>query len=132
MTNKEMTRRENRTAENQPAETPKQLVAPAIDVLENGDEYLLIADLPGVQPGDLHCEIHNGELTLRAPASAFGTGVDLFSGSSTGYEYARRFRVPSGVAADKINAKLNNGVLELHIPKEEAKKPRTIPVSVSA
>src|SRR5262245_12997725 len=110
MTTKEMTQRENRKPDAQTAETPRQLVPPAIDILENGDEYLLVADLPGVKASDMQCELHNGELTLRAPTSAFGVGLDLFSGSRTGYAYARRFRVPAGIAADKIRAELNNGV----------------------
>jgi HSP20 family protein len=125
MTTKEMTRRE----ENQ-VDTTRQVLTPPVDILENEHEYLVISDLPGVKPEDVKVELHNGELTIRAPAS-FGAGVDLISGGRAGYEYARRFRVPAGIAGDKVAAKLNLGVLELRIPKEEARKPRQIEVRAS-
>lgn len=105
----------------------RQTIAPQVDVLENEQEYLVLADLPGASPDQVQIELHDGELTLRAP-KAQQDGKDLMSGGRASYEYARRFRVPSGVQADKIEAKLNLGVLELHIPKEEAKKPRQIQV----
>jgi HSP20 family protein len=118
MTTKELT--------NQKEET-RQMITPAVDILENDNEYLVISDMPGAQANNVHVELHNGELTIRAPISN-GAGVDLFSGGRAAYEYGRRFRVPSGVVGDKIAAKLTNGVLELRIPKEEARKPRQIQV----
>lgn len=122
MTTKMMT-----TQQNEKQAPTKQAIAPAVDVLENDTEYLVISDLPGVRAEDVQVELNNGELLIRAPAS-FDAGRDLISGGSASYEYARRFRIPSGVQGDKIAAQLTNGVLELHIPKEEAKKPRQIQV----
>lgn len=104
-------------------------LTPPVDVLENAEEYLLIVDIPGADAEQMKIELHNGELSLRAPVS--GRGIDLFSGGRTNYEHARRFRAPAGIQGDKIRAELKNGVLELHLPKEEAKKPRQIPVSSS-
>jgi HSP20 family protein len=105
------------------------MIPPSMDVLENENEYLLIADVPGASAQDVQIELHNGELTLRAAVQ--GSGVDLFSGGRTGYEYARRFHIPSGIDTEKVAAKMNNGVLELRIPKAAEKKPRQIPVTVS-
>jgi HSP20 family molecular chaperone IbpA len=42
--------------------------------------------------------------------------------------FERRFAVPNGIDASKINAELKDGVLKLHLPKSEAVKPRQIPV----
>jgi HSP20 family molecular chaperone IbpA len=109
-------------------ETAIQQLTPPVDVLENTEEYLLMLDIPGASAEGMKIELHNGELTIRAPIS--GRGVDLFSGNATGYEHARRFRAPAGIQGDKIRAELNSGVLKLHLPKEEAKKPRQIPVAV--
>jgi HSP20 family protein len=135
MTTKEMTTRENNQLDVRSKEHPsreeqnRQVIAPLCDVLENQDEYLLKADLPGVRSDDVHVELHNGELTLRAPRN--GAGFDLFSGEKTEYEYVRRFRVPGGISGDNIRAELKAGVLNLHIPKEETKKPRQIPVNAA-
>ena len=123
MTNKEMTT-------TKATEPTRQMITPPVDVLENDAEYLLIADLPGAKTDDVHVEWHNGELTIRAPIS-FGAGIDLVSGANAGYEYGRRFHIPAGIAGDRIAAELTNGVLKLHVPKEEAKKPRQIRVSAA-
>jgi HSP20 family molecular chaperone IbpA len=126
MTTKTMTKTDNSQLEKK--ETTRQVIAPAVDVLENENEYLLISDVPGVKAEDVQIDWHNGELTIRAPATFGGAGVDLVSGGGARYEYARRFRIPAGIAQDKITAELTNGVLKLHVPKEEARKPRQIPV----
>lgn len=129
MSNKDLSK-QNRSLEkrdNAGVEQP-QLIAPPCDIFENKDEYLVVADIPGVKSADVKLEFHNGELTLHALRTPFGDGVDLFSGERTQYAYARRFRVPAGVQGDAIRADFKEGVLALHIPKEEIKKPRQIPV----
>src|SRR5688572_11124449 len=129
MTNKDIARRDQENQElAQQAE--KQMIPPAMDVLENDNEYLLIADVPGVTAKDVQIELHNGELTIRA-AVGRGFGVDLFSGGRTTCEYARRFHIPSGIELDKVGAELNSGVLKLRIPKSAERKPRQIPVNVA-
>jgi HSP20 family molecular chaperone IbpA len=131
MTTKEMTKQDPQALESarEPRDESRQVIAPLCDILENDDEFLVLADMPGVAPNDVAIEFKNGELSLRAPRK--GAGVDLFSGRKTSYEYERRFRVPAGVVGDKIDAALKNGVLTLRLPKEEARKPRQIPVKAA-
>lgn len=128
-TQKDLTRKAAVTQpeQQQKGEEQRHLIAPPVDVLENENEYLLIADVPGASPDEVKIELHNGELTLRAPTS-YEHGVDLFSGTRAQYEYARRFRVPNGIDADQVKAELNFGVLRLHLPKGQAAKPRQITV----
>jgi HSP20 family molecular chaperone IbpA len=103
-------------------------VAPACDVYESKDEILVVADVPGVTDDTLNVNLDNGELTVLARRE-----VSARDGSFAGVEYPdcefrRRFAVPGGIDANKINAELKNGVLWLHLPKSEERKPRQIAV----
>ena len=100
--------------------TERQAFAPPVDIFENKDEILILADLPGVTPADLSVNLDKEQLTIaarRAPA-----GEEAF-------DYRRTFVVPRGIDADKISASLQNGVLRLALPKPAALKPRQIAVT---
>jgi HSP20 family protein len=102
-------------------------LAPAVDVYENADEILLVADLPGVASDALKVDLDNGELLLEATRTGDSEGrmVESEYGDCT---FQRRFALPAGIDAAKVAADLRNGVLELHLPKAEALKPRRIEV----
>ena len=106
------------------ATTDRPAIAPAVDVYENKEELLLVADVPGVLKDDLAVHFEKGQLTLEAKRTA-ATG-----GDARGFDYRRSFLVPQGIDADKIVAELQNGVLEVHLPKAAALKPRSIPISM--
>ena len=103
-------------------------VTPACDIYENKEEILLIADLPGATPELLSIHLDKGELSLEAKREVNAQPSSTAMTEYTDYEFKRRFVVPTGINADKISAQLKNGVLELHLPKSEALKPREIAV----
>ncbi len=111
-----------------PAEVTRRVTyTPRVDILENEEELLLFADLPGVCEDDVDIRFENGELTLharRAPTQV--TGQWLWE-NETG-DFFRAFRISEQVDASKIWAELKHGVLTLHLPKVEAAKPRKITV----
>jgi HSP20 family protein len=99
-------------------------VPPPVDIYENADEILVVADVPGARTDGIMVRLEKNELYLHArrdedsgPRSA-GTGVD----------YTRTFVVPPGIAADGITAEMTAGVLRIHLPKDETAKPRKIAV----
>ncbi|MDH5483872.1 MAG: Hsp20/alpha crystallin family protein [Gammaproteobacteria bacterium] len=104
---------------------------PAVDIKEENDRYLLIADIPGVDPKDIDIHMENGVLTIK------GERESEKKTEREGYKriernhgvFYRRFTMPEGVNADAIEAKNNNGVLTVSIPKQEAAQPRKITVS---
>lgn len=102
-------------------------VAPAVDVYENPDEFLLRADLPGIEQEQLEINLADGELTVEASQSELEGGT-MLRFEAPACHYQRRFTVPNGVDAGRVSAELKNGVLELHLPKSEAIKPRKIAV----
>lgn len=96
-------------------------VLPAVDIFENKDELLILADLPGVTKEDLSISFDKGQLTLEGRPREFGLDEEAF-------DYRRTFVVSQGIEADKITANLQNGVLRLTLPKPAALKPRQIEV----
>ncbi len=96
-------------------------VGPRVDVLESENEFLVLADMPGVKSGDVDIRFEKGELAVHGRRPG---GRD-----SVARHYHRAFAVADTVAADKISAELKAGVLTIRLPKVEAVKPRRIAVS---
>jgi HSP20 family protein len=103
-------------------------IAPSCDIYENEEEILLIADLPGVTAESLAVHLDKGELTIDARREVSAQQTSTLAAEYAESDYRRRFVVPSGIDGNKINAELKNGVLQLHLPKSEALKPRQIAV----
>lgn len=101
---------------------------PRIDILETEQEVLLLADLPGVRPGDVDVRFENGELTIHGRRTSSFTGKKRALWEYEPVNYHRSFRLAEDVAAERIEAELKNGVLTVRLPKAEAAKPRRINV----
>jgi HSP20 family molecular chaperone IbpA len=98
-----------------------------VDIYENEEELLLIADLPGVKADNLTIRMDKNDLTiegLRSPAEQVNSLVEEFAY----FDYRRAFVVPPGIDEKKIKAETKHGVLRLHLPKSAAAKPRQIQV----
>jgi len=106
----------------------RQAVTPACDIYENREEILLIADLPGVTPEGLSIHLDKGELSLEARRDVNAQPSSVAMAEYADCDFRRRFVVPTGIDSANISAQLKNGVLELHLPKSDALKPREIAV----
>ena len=103
----------------------------ALDVSETGDEYLVKASVPGVNPDDLEITYNNKVLTIK------GETKQENKVEETRYHlrerrfgsFARSVSLPTAVDSDHIEAGYENGVLTLHLPKTEETKPRRISIS---
>jgi len=102
-------------------------VAPAVDVFEDKDELLILADMPGVAKEDVTIHLEKGKLTIEAKRNEPAQG-NLLAAEYRPFDYQRSFLVPQGIDADKIVGELKQGVLRLHLPKAAALKPRQIPI----
>jgi HSP20 family protein len=109
-------------------DTRAATVAPRVDVLETENEFLLLADLPGVRPDDVDVRFEQGELTVHGRRTAADGKRRALHGEYAGANFHRVFAVTDTVAADRIEADLKNGVLTVRLPKVEAVKPRKIAV----
>ena len=106
---------------------------PAVDIKEENSRFLIEADIPGVKAEDIEITMEDGVLTLRGKReSESRTERDGYRRVErvTGRFY-RRFTLPDTADAEAIEAKSNNGVLEVSIPKLPKVQPRRINVQVS-
>lgn len=106
----------------------KPTVAPMVDIFENENEYLVIADVPGIRTDDIDIRYENGTLSLKAVRESHPLKSPI--AAEFGYaDYLRVFTLPEDVDASKINAKLTNGVLNVQLPKVSHVQPRQIKVT---
>lgn len=109
-------------------------IVPRVDVQEEAQQYVLRADLPGVQPSDIEVTTDQGVLALRAERRAAGTTSTVAGAAHIERNYGtyqRRFTLPEDAVLNSINAKYTNGVLELVIPKQAKAEPRRITVAAA-
>jgi HSP20 family protein len=103
---------------------------PDVDILEQGDELLLRADVPGARADAIDVRYENGTLTLHArvePRQDEAT-TWLLREYGTG-DWHRSFELAETIDATGIRAEYADGVLTLHLPRVESARPRRIPVN---
>lgn len=109
-----------------------QFYRPNVDIVEQKDELVLYADLPGVKPGEIDINFEDGELAIHAKVAPRYDRAKEFLLAEYGIgDFYRTFRVSEQIDSSKIHAEYANGVLTLHLPKVEAAKPRKIAVNAS-
>jgi HSP20 family molecular chaperone IbpA len=102
-------------------------VAPFVDVYENKDELLIVADVPGATKEGVTVNFDKGQLTIEARRADAHRGTSVLA-EYRPRDYYRAFTVPQGIDASRIDAQLSAGVLRLRLPKSDAAKPRRIEV----
>ena len=107
---------------------------PPVDLVEAEDHFVLKADLPGLSEEDVSIEVQDGALTISGERAAEHESrergwyrIERSFGS-----FNRSLTLPEGVDPDGITAKFDRGVLEVHIPKPEQRKPRRVQISAGA
>lgn len=100
---------------------------PNVDILEQGDELLVVADVPGANSDSIDIHFEDGVLEIRAAVAPRHSEGFLHQEYGIG-DYYRTFQISEAIDASKISAEYHDGVLTLHLPKSEAAKPRKINV----
>ena len=104
--------------------------SPAVDILEEEEAILLTAELPGMKAEDVHVHVENNVLTLsgerRLENEEKKEGYHRIERSYG--SFSRAFALPKTVDADAIEAKLDEGILRLRLPKRAAAERRRIAV----
>jgi len=109
--------------------TPGLVFTPAVDIFETEKEITLLADMPGVKADDLVIDLRDNTLTLSADiASVDNTEeAEILVEYETG-RYYRQFTLGELINQENIDARLNDGVLRLSLPKVEKATPKKIAV----
>jgi len=112
------------------AETTRngKFFAPRVDIYETEHELLLFADLPGVRPGDIDLHYERGELVMRAKVTPSQHGGPVVLNEYDVGDFYRVFQIHESIDASKIEAEYKNGVLTVHLPKQESVKPKQVTI----
>jgi len=104
-------------------------VAPLIDIYETEDDFFLNAYMPGVKKEDVKIKLEDGNLVImgRIDYDETVNKKYVLQGTVLG-NYYRRFKISDSIDETKIDAKLENGILNIKLPKHERVKPKTIEI----
>ena len=125
-------KRETTTTEVEPTHCGRTYI-PTVDIVENQDELLLIADVPGAAHDGIDIDYERGRLTVQArvePRQSAERANYLLQEYGVG-DFCRSFQVGEGIDAGKIHAEIAEGVLTVHLPKAAELKPRRIEVKTA-
>jgi HSP20 family protein len=118
--------RETRESDRGQAE---QFINPPASVTEIADGYMLEIEMPGVKKDGLEISVENNELTVFGRRSLPAVEGTLIHRESRPENFRCVFEIDSSIDADKISAKIDQGLVTLTLPKAEHVKPRKIAVS---
>jgi HSP20 family protein len=103
--------------------------APAVDLCETADAFIVTAELPGLSREQVRIEVQDGRLTLHGRRDA-RVPCEQYHQVERGHgEFSRSFALPPSVDAENISADLRNGVLTIIVPKTPDRGPRRVDVA---
>lgn len=103
---------------------------PPMNIFREGDDLVIITEIPGVRKEDLQIQVH--ENTLRIAGSkqvAYGDGVSMHRRERLAGRFDRSIALPIEIDAQQVRAEYRDGILALHLPRAERSKPRSISVN---
>ena len=106
--------------------------APPVDIYENGDNLVLKAELPGINPDDVEVRVEDNTLYMKGERK-FEKEVkeENYHRVERAYgTFARTFSLPNSIDSDKVAASYKDGVLTLTLPKKEEAKPKKIKINI--
>ena len=108
---------------------PGPVFIPAVDILENANEIIVLADMPGVESKSVNIDLKDNQLIITGKVNApeGEKEISLHKEFNWG-DYFRQFTLSNVIDQGKISAKMENGVLRLVLPKVEKAKPQKIKV----
>jgi HSP20 family protein len=122
---------QNKTLSNrEETRSQERYVTPPVDIYENGDDLVVMADLPGVAKENLDVRVENNLLTIRGKPSHLDAGDPIYREYEL-VNFFRQFELNEKVDQSKISAELQHGILTLRLPKAQETKPRNIEVKVA-
>jgi HSP20 family protein len=108
----------------------QESVSPSSDIYENSDEFILVANMPGVSRNEIQVKVIDDSLIIFGKIN-YDEAVsrDYILNENEIGNYFRKFKISATIDKTKINAKYDNGQLIVQLPKKENLKQRTIDIS---
>ena len=101
---------------------PVRELSPNVDIFENEQELLVVADIPGLEPNDINVNVDLPEFRIEAKVQGSADRPVV---------YARTFRVDERIDPTGVKAEYKDGVLHVHLAKSAAFQPRRVKVQAS-
>ena len=106
--------------------------SPPVDIAEDDKEYTVKAELPGMNKEDIKVTVEGGVLSIRGERKVEKEEKDKkYHRIERSYgTFTRSFTLPEGTSGDKISAEFKDGVLKVHLPKDEKGKTKSVEVQI--
>ena len=106
-------------------------VFPQINLTEDADKFYVRAELPGVKTDDIEMQATSKNLSISGERKieAEGEGVRYHRREREAGKFSRIIAMPTEIDPDRIEARMQDGILTIHIPKADAVKPRQITIN---
>lgn len=107
---------------------------PAMESFRNNGNIVIRAELPGVEPSEVHVTLTGDTLTVSGEKkhSREADENDVYFREISHGRFERSFKLPEGVKQEDVKASFKNGVLELSIPVPESEKPQQVRIEVGS
>lgn len=105
---------------------------PATEVRTGDDGWKLRVALPGIDPANVHVDLHGGSLTISGERTRTEENGNGYASEIRYGRFERVFTLPAKVDAEKVGAHYENGMLELTLPLAETARPRRIAIGTTA
>lgn len=103
-------------------------IYPLVNIHETNNEFVLVADMPGVPKENVTINFEDDYLTIKGKMNVQASDVKKYILKETGFgnTYLRKFKINDTIDTEKIDAVYENGQLTVRMPKHDRIKPRTI------
>ena len=120
---------ENQTATAKAPSAPARYVSPTVNIFESRDGYVLEAELPGVNKEGLDINVEDSVLTIVGRRAKTESPAQTLYRESNAADYRRVFELDPAIDTAKIDARIEQGVLTVQLPKAERAKPRKVTIN---
>lgn len=103
---------------------------PLVNVFSDGEDYVLVAELPGVKKEDLDIQVVGDTLRIQGKKTiAYADGASIHRRERSAGQFDRTLTLPAELDAAKVTAEYRDGVLTLRLPRAASAKPRTVTIN---
>lgn len=103
---------------------------PLINAFKDGDDFVVVAELPGVKKEDLDIQVRGDTLRIQGKKTvSYDENASVHRRERAAGQFDRTLSLPEEVDAAKVSAEYRDGVLTLRLPRAESAKPRTVAIN---
>jgi HSP20 family protein len=103
---------------------------PPINVFRKGDDFVVIAEVPGIKTADLDIQVHGNAIRIAGTKSLdYSEKVSVHRRERLAGRFDRAITIPIEVDTEKVKADCHDGTLALYLPRAERDKPRSIKIT---